>query len=293
MWWRDQAKLGAASPRRIVNTTSEAGLFGSAGQANDAPAKAGIVSLTWVFAHELARYGVTANVIAPRAGTRTTEGQPFIAAPNDESFDRYDLFHVSQAVAWLASDGTSHITGQIFVVIGGDVHLLAPFQVAASIHADDGWTVETLTVAQSGWSATIRSNCCRRTWCAEPGAPAPGDTPPAPGRRLRCVALPDVLKGGPLTLAGRPRGPGLDQRGREGGRWQRPGQEVTLNLIATQLGQAGQLGLLLHPFGDTGHPQGVGQLDDLVHDGGVARFVSSAVTNAPSILTMSTGWSRR
>jgi NAD(P)-dependent dehydrogenase (short-subunit alcohol dehydrogenase family) len=149
VWWRDQAKSGATSPRRIVNTTSEAGLFGSAGQANYAPAKAGIVSLTWVFARELARYGVTANVIAPRARTRMTEGQSFIAAPTDGSFDRYDPFHVSQAVAWLASDGTSHITGQIFVVIGGDVHLLAPFQVAASIHADHGWTVETLAAAQS------------------------------------------------------------------------------------------------------------------------------------------------
>jgi len=148
VWWRDQAKSGATSPRRIVNTTSEAGLFGSAGQANYAPAKAGIVSLTWVFARELGRYGVTANVIAPRARTQMTAGQSFIAAPTDGSFDRYDPFHVSQAVAWLASDGTSHITGQVFVVIGGDVHRLAPFQVAASIHSDDGWTVETLTAAQ-------------------------------------------------------------------------------------------------------------------------------------------------
>ena len=76
---------------------------------------------------------------------------------------------MSQAVAWLASDGTSHITGQIFVVIGGDVHRLVPFQVAASIHADDGWTVETLTAAQGRLVGDEPLDRRRPTWCAEPG----------------------------------------------------------------------------------------------------------------------------
>ncbi|HEY2430602.1 MAG TPA: SDR family NAD(P)-dependent oxidoreductase [Acidimicrobiales bacterium] len=148
VWWREQAKTGAATPRRIINTTSEAGLFGSAGQANYASAKGGIVTLTWVLARELGKYGVTANVIAPRARTQMTESMSFFAAPEGGGFDRYDPFHVSKAVAWLATDGTSDINGQVFIVIGGDVHLVRPFDIANTIHRDGGWTVEQLASAR-------------------------------------------------------------------------------------------------------------------------------------------------
>jgi NAD(P)-dependent dehydrogenase (short-subunit alcohol dehydrogenase family) len=148
-WWREQSKSGAGTPRRIVNTTSEAGLFGSAGQANYASAKGGIVTMTWVFARELGRYGVTANVIAPRARTQMTEAIPFFAAPAGGGFDTYDPAHVSAVVAWLATDSTADINGQIFIVIGGDVHLIRPFTVANSIHAEGGWTVEGLEQAKS------------------------------------------------------------------------------------------------------------------------------------------------
>ena len=63
--WRDRVKDGEAIDARIVNTTSGAGLLGSVGQAVYSAAKAGIVGLTLVQAAELARYGVTANAIAP------------------------------------------------------------------------------------------------------------------------------------------------------------------------------------------------------------------------------------
>ena len=71
---------GGAGPRpastvsgHIINTSSEAGLYGNAGQANYSAAKAGIASLTWVLARELERYGITVNSISPRARTRMTE----------------------------------------------------------------------------------------------------------------------------------------------------------------------------------------------------------------------------
>ena len=66
VYWRNKAKSGEEVTGRIINTSSEAGLFGNAGQANYAAAKAGIVALTWVEARELSRYGVTSNAIAPR-----------------------------------------------------------------------------------------------------------------------------------------------------------------------------------------------------------------------------------
>ena len=55
---------------RIINFSSESGLWGNAGQANYGAAKSAIAGLTRVVARDLGRYGVTCNAIAPRAWTR-------------------------------------------------------------------------------------------------------------------------------------------------------------------------------------------------------------------------------
>jgi NAD(P)-dependent dehydrogenase (short-subunit alcohol dehydrogenase family) len=143
VYWREQSKAGSTKPRRIVNTTSEAGLFGSTGQANYSSAKAGIVSLTWVFARELRRYGVGANAIAPRARTAMTESMGMFAAP-DEGFDRFDPANVSPVVVWLASDAAADVTGQVFIVIGGDVHLVRGFEVVSSLRTEGRWAAADL-----------------------------------------------------------------------------------------------------------------------------------------------------
>ena len=73
-YWRSKSKeTGAPVNAKIVNTASESGLYGNAGQANYAAAKAGIASMTIVLARELERIGVRANAIAPVALTRLTE----------------------------------------------------------------------------------------------------------------------------------------------------------------------------------------------------------------------------
>jgi len=71
--WRAQSKAGNDGGGRVVNTVSEAGLYGGTGQANYAAAKAGIAGMTIALARELKNYGVTVNAIAPRARTRMTE----------------------------------------------------------------------------------------------------------------------------------------------------------------------------------------------------------------------------
>jgi NAD(P)-dependent dehydrogenase (short-subunit alcohol dehydrogenase family) len=149
VWWREQAKQGVQSPRRIINTTSEAGLFGSAGQANYAPAKGGIVSLTWTLARELARYGVTVNAIAPRARTPMTEGtMAWSSGPIAEGWYQYDPANVSEVVVWLASDRTSDVTGQVFLAVGGDIHTVRPFELATSAHRGGPWTPAALDGAR-------------------------------------------------------------------------------------------------------------------------------------------------
>ena len=73
-YWRAKSKeTGEPVNAKIVNTASESGLYGNAGQANYAAAKAGIASMTIVMARELERIGVRVNAIAPVARTRLTE----------------------------------------------------------------------------------------------------------------------------------------------------------------------------------------------------------------------------
>jgi NAD(P)-dependent dehydrogenase (short-subunit alcohol dehydrogenase family) len=118
--WKDRAKTGGAVDARIVNTSSGAGLQGSVGQSAYAAAKAGIAALTLVQAAELARYGVTANAIAPSARTRMTEGvfADMMRRP-EQGFDAMDPANVSPLVAWLASAGSRDVTGRVFEVAGG------------------------------------------------------------------------------------------------------------------------------------------------------------------------------
>jgi NAD(P)-dependent dehydrogenase (short-subunit alcohol dehydrogenase family) len=148
VYWRNQAKAGATVGRRIVNTTSEAGLFGSTGQANYSSAKAGIVGLTWVFAREYQRYGVTTNAIAPRARTQMTEKMAMFAAP-ESGFDRFAPSNVSRVVAWLAGDDAAEVNGQVFIVIGGDVHLVRGFETVSSLHRDEAWPIDELAAAKA------------------------------------------------------------------------------------------------------------------------------------------------
>ncbi|HWB67502.1 MAG TPA: SDR family oxidoreductase [Mycobacteriales bacterium] len=144
--WRERSKAGDEVYGRIVNTASESGMFGNAGQSNYAAAKAGIIALTVVTARELAKIGVTANAIAPRARTRMTENTfAGFGAVEEGGFDEWGPANVAPIVAWLASPAAGHITGQLFVVWGSQVQLARPWQEAGKIDAGkQAWTVEGL-----------------------------------------------------------------------------------------------------------------------------------------------------
>jgi len=146
--WRARRKAGEQVAGRIINTASESGFFGMAGQANYAAAKAGIAALTMVTARELKRYGATANCIAPRARTRmitNTFGDSIMAAPEEEgAFDRFAPENVAPLVAFLASDKAAHISGQAFVVFGGTVVLEKPWMPGPQIERGERWTIESL-----------------------------------------------------------------------------------------------------------------------------------------------------
>src|SRR6202030_2814713 len=110
---------------------AEPALYGNAGQANYAAAKAGIAALTWVLARELGRYGITSNAIAPRARTRMTENlMGGLAKPEDGAFDAWDPKNVANLVTFLATPEAADINGQIFVVFGGNIYAMGGFTPA-------------------------------------------------------------------------------------------------------------------------------------------------------------------
>jgi NAD(P)-dependent dehydrogenase (short-subunit alcohol dehydrogenase family) len=154
-YWRARSKAADAPVYgRIVNTSSEAFLAGSAGQPNYAAAKGGIVGLTTSTALALSKYGVTANVICPRARTRmTADVFPGYQEPGEREgtmagrgqgeregedavgrrgpLDPLALEHVAPLVGYLASPAAAHVNGQLLVVHGGMVAVVERPRVAA------------------------------------------------------------------------------------------------------------------------------------------------------------------
>ncbi len=123
-YWREQSKGGKAVSARIINTSSGAGLQGSIGQSNYAAAKGGIASLTLVQAAELARYGITANGLAPAARTGMTEDvfADVMKKPED-GFDFFAPENVAPLVVWLGSEQSASVTGKLFEVEGGKISI--------------------------------------------------------------------------------------------------------------------------------------------------------------------------
>ncbi|MFI5682295.1 3-oxoacyl-ACP reductase [Streptomyces sp. NPDC051636] len=130
--WRERSKAaGGPVYGRIVNTSSEAFLAGSAGQPNYAAAKGGIVGLTTSTALALAKYGVTANAICPRARTRMTEDVFSSLAAPGEGLDPLAPEHVAPLVGYLASPAAARVNGQLLVVHGGMVAIVERPRVQA------------------------------------------------------------------------------------------------------------------------------------------------------------------
>ncbi len=148
VYWRSKAKAGEDVYGRIINTSSEAGLFGNAGQANYSTAKAGIVGLTWTLARELSRIGVTVNAIAPRARTRMTEEVFGEMAKTDDGFDKFDPKNIANLIGFLASPEAADVSGQVYVVFGGDVWVMGGFHVIGEVHRDGPWTPAELAAAK-------------------------------------------------------------------------------------------------------------------------------------------------
>jgi NAD(P)-dependent dehydrogenase (short-subunit alcohol dehydrogenase family) len=147
-YWRARAKENdGAVYGRIINTSSEAGLVGPPGQANYGAAKSGITALTLSAARVLERYGVRANAIAPRARTAMT-ADVFGDSPElaDGQVDPLSPEHVVNLVRFLASPASRDVNGQLFIVYGPTVTLVAAPTAEHRFSAEsDAWDPSDLS----------------------------------------------------------------------------------------------------------------------------------------------------
>ena len=122
-----EAPMREAGYGRIVHIASNAFMAGTPNMGPYVAAKGGVVGLTRALATELGKYGITANAVAP--GITRTEGA--LATPHRDSFDfvqalqaipRHGLpADIAPAAAFLASEESGWITGQVLVADAGHI----------------------------------------------------------------------------------------------------------------------------------------------------------------------------
>ncbi len=141
-YWRGKAKeTGEPANAAIVTTASESGLYGNAGQANYAAAKAGIASMTIVLARELERSGVRVNSIAPVAATRLLGT---VVSPEISENPMMSPDNPAAGAVWLASPLAEGITGQVLKITGGVAQIVEGWHPVTQINSDDKWTIQAL-----------------------------------------------------------------------------------------------------------------------------------------------------
>jgi NAD(P)-dependent dehydrogenase (short-subunit alcohol dehydrogenase family) len=129
----------------FIHMTSTSGLIGALGQANYSAAKLGLVALSTSIAHDMRRFNVRSNCIAPVAWTRMTQSIPAkdpAAQKRIEQRAQVAPEHNAPLAVFLASDAAREVNGQVFSVRKNEIFLMSQSRPLRGIHRSQGWTPE-------------------------------------------------------------------------------------------------------------------------------------------------------
>jgi NAD(P)-dependent dehydrogenase (short-subunit alcohol dehydrogenase family) len=130
-----------------VHFTSTSGVIGNVGQSNYAAAKMGVVGLSTSIAHDMRRFGVRSNCIAPFAWSRLIATIPTETEAQRQKVERIKSMtpeKIAPLAAYLCADAAADVSGQIFAVRKNEIFLFSRPQVIRSLHRAEGWTPDTI-----------------------------------------------------------------------------------------------------------------------------------------------------
>lgn len=131
-----------------IHMTSTSGLYGNFGQANYGAAKVGITGLSKIIAIEMNSMGVRSNCISPAAFSRMIGSIP---TETEEQKKRVEILKrkmapstIAPMAVFLQSDASKDVNGQVFYVRGNEIMIFNQFEVARSVHRENGWTPQSV-----------------------------------------------------------------------------------------------------------------------------------------------------
>jgi NAD(P)-dependent dehydrogenase (short-subunit alcohol dehydrogenase family) len=146
-----------------VHMSSAAGMIGNRGASNYAAAKSGIAAMSKGIALDMAQYGVRSNCIAPSAYGRMAEAvdqkrrETFTSGQELPSLKSRQgrIEQVVPLVAYLASDLSKDVNGQVFGIRANEIYLYSQPRPIRALHRNGGWTAEGLAVISSSWQSAF------------------------------------------------------------------------------------------------------------------------------------------